>query len=389
MKVLVINAGSTSIKFDIFDTEANMSSFFGEVKNILVGATMHLQYGVKKIEKALPIKTHQEAVPYINAYINSLGLTFDAIGFRAVHGGSFTKHLLLDDNVLNQLKSLNPLAPLHNPITVDVIQSYRANTNKPICLVFDTVFYNSLQPLSYTYPIPKAWRDLGVRKYGFHGISHEYLNNKVNEFGHFNRVITCHLGAGSSITATLNNKPIDTSMGFTPMSGLMMATRSGDIDPLIINYLMSRTNMTIEQISNSLTYDSGLQGLTGISDNKLVEIEALKGNKDCILALNMYVKKILEHISSYYLFLGGVDALVFSGGIGENSAILRKMIVSGLGPLGFKLNEAANNSPDKEKQINDLGTPIYVIATNESKVIAKYTEQVIKEVMHENNKANI
>lgn len=388
MRVLVVNVGSTSIKFDIFDTVKNDSFFSGEIKNLLTEPLLKLNYGLKNVEKTLPIKTHQEAIPYINAYISSLSLDFDAIGFRVVHGGDFNTHQLLDDAVLTKLISFNGLAPLHNPITVDVINTYRASTNKPICLIFDTVYYRTLPAMSYTYPIPKEWRDMGVRKYGFHGINHEYLYERVNEIDNAKRVITCHLGAGSSVTATLNGKPIDTSMGFTPMSGVMMNTRSGDIDPNIINFLMQNTNLTVEQISETLAKESGWKALTGYIDMKELEIAALGGNKDCALALNIYVKKVLEFISSYYVFLGGADALVFSGGVGENSKILRKLIIGGLSSLGMQIDETLNNSDETEKKINSMGTPIYVIKSNESKMIAKYTERTIKGITNENIQTN-
>lgn len=385
MKVLVVNVGSTSIKFDIYDTEIKTSPFYGEVKNILTSPILFLEYGLKKIEKQLAIKSHLEAIPYINAYISSLGLQYDAIGFRVVHGGDFANHLLLDDNVLHQLKEYNALAPIHNPIIIEVINGYRRATNKPICLVFDTVYYHGLSDMHKILPVPKEWFNLGVKKYGFHGLNHQYLYEKVTEFGPFKKVVTCHLGAGSSITASFDGKVVDTSMSLSPMSGLMMATRSGDIDPMIFEYIANKTSLTIPQISNALTMEAGWYGLSGILDMKELEVSALAGNADSILAVNVYVKKVLEFISSYYIFLGGIDALVFSGGIGENSSIIRTMILKGLAPLGFKIDEAANSSAEVYKKINNGGTPVYVIKSNEASIIAKYTEQIVKGLNNESN----
>lgn len=384
MKVLVVNVGSTSIKFDIYDTSKQVSPFYGEVKNILTNPVLFLEYGLKKIEKQLTIKNHLEAIPYINAYISSLGIQYDAIGFRVVHGGDFTNHVLCDDSVLQTLKEYSSLAPLHNPIIIEVINGYRSLTNKPICLVFDTVYYHGLSDMNKILPVPKQWRDLGVKKYGFHGLNHQYLYDKVNEFAPFKKVITCHLGAGSSITAVFDGKVIDTSMSLSPMSGLMMATRSGDIDPMVYDYISSKTSLTVAQISHALTHDSGWYGLSGIKDMKELELSALNNDHDSILAMNIYVKKVLEYISSYYIFLGGIDALVFSGGVGENSKIIRSMIIKGLAPLGFKLDDTTNSNDDVNKKINNGGTPVYVIKSNEAAIIAKYTEQIVKGLTNEN-----
>ena len=380
MRVLVLNIGSSSLKFDIVDSTKAISLFSGSITKYGNDAKLVLKSidSLQVVEQTVRCQNATEGVGLIVKYIHDAKIEYDAIGFRVVHGGNFDYHLLLTNDILEQLKTYNDLAPLHNPQTIEAIKKCSMITDKPIALIFDTVFFKSLQPIAYTYPVPLRWQEYGVRKYGFHGINHEYLINSLEKQGYFEKVITCHLGAGSSVTATKDGVAVDTSMGFTPTSGIMMATRSGDLDPAIDNYMMKKLNMSIEEVNYQLSNESGIKGLVGETDIEKVIQLAEDGHKNALLAINMFVKRIIEYISSYYVFMGGCDALVFSGGVGENSPIIRKQVVTGLAVLGFELDEDAN--VNSQLKINKEGTTpeIFVMNENEAVMIAKYTSNLIK-----------
>jgi acetate kinase len=380
MRVLVLNAGSSSLKFDVFDTEAERSQLSGDIQHITTDARMTLIHGGEKRVEPLDISTHAEAIPLINRLIeDEYGLDYEAIGFRVVHGGDFASHALANDEVIEKVQRFSPLAPLHNPIAMEVVALVRAQTDKPVGLIFDTVFYHPLPEKSFTYSVPQEWRDMGVRKYGFHGLSHDYLYRKVNELTDAPRVITCHLGAGSSITATSREGARDTSMGFSPLAGVMMGTRTGDIDPAIVEFLANNTDLELHEIIRMLNSQSGFLAMTGTANVADICQRAEAGDENCRLALDLFVKRIVDYIAAYYVQMGGVDALVFAGGIGENSAVIRRMVVEALAPLGFTLDGQANDRNEHNTSISGASGPeVYVIKTNESTIIAHNTEDLIK-----------
>jgi len=362
----------------VFDTAAGHSKLTGDIQHITTDAQMRLTFDGKTEESSLPITSHQEAIPVINDLVDKHNLDYEAIGFRVVHGGTFASHALVCDKVLEQVKRFSPLAPLHNPTTMQVVELYRAQTDKPIALVFDTVFYHTLPAKSYTYSVPAQWREMGIRKYGFHGLSHDYLYQRVNELMDASRVITCHLGAGSSITATSPEGARDTSMGFSPLAGIMMGTRTGDIDPAVVEFVANNTDLELSEIIRTLNGKSGFLGLTGTANVAEVCDRAEAGDEQAELALELFVKRIVDYVSAYYVQLGGVDALVFSGGIGENSALVRKRVVEALAPLGFTLDAEANERNEYDTPIGGASGPaVYAIKTNESIIVARGTEALV------------
>jgi len=378
MRVLVLNVGSSSLKFDVFNTETDQSELTGDIQHITTTADMKLTYDGKTRQEQLPISSHQEAIPVINRLVDEHGLDYDAVGFRVVHGGDFAAHALVDDEVFEKVKEFSPLAPLHNPVTMQVVELYRGYTDKPIGLVFDTVFYHTLPPESYTYSVPKEWRDMGIRKYGFHGLSHDYLYQRVNQLANAPRVISCHLGAGSSITATSPEGAQDTSMGFSPLAGIMMGTRTGDIDPAVVEYIANNTDLELPEIIRTLNSKSGFLAMTGTANVADICQRAEEGDAEAQLALDLFVKRIVDYVSSYYVRLGGVDALVFAGGIGENSPIVRKKVIEALVPLGFTLDEQANEQNVYDTSISGEGGPkVYIIKTNESIIVAHGTSDLV------------
>ena len=380
MRVLVLNAGSSTLRFDIIDSDKANTLYSGNITNFGNDAKLKLiskdTNGI--IEQNIRCQNGVEGVGLIIKYIHEASIGYDAIGFRVVHGGSFSSHTLLSPAVLEQLSTYNALAPIDNPVTLEAIKKCSTLTNRPIALIFDTVFFKTLAPLAYTYPVPLKWQEYGVRKYGFHGLNHEYLVRSLGRYGYYEKVITCHLGAASSVSAIMDGSAVDTSMGFTPMSGIMMATRSGDIDPAIDNYIMERLNMSLEEINYQLNYESGIKGLAGVSDIAEVIKLAEAGHKNAMLAIDMFVKKTIEFISSYYVFMGGCDALVFSGGVGENSPIIRQQIIKGLEVLGFKIDDTANASNGSKINVEGTKPAIYVIPANEAMIIAGYTSSLVK-----------
>jgi len=378
MRVLVLNVGSSSLKFDVFDTETSTSTLTGDIQHITTDAQMKLTHDGQTEERMLPIHSHQEAIPVINDLVEHYGLDYEAVGFRVVHGGDFAHHALVDDEVMERVMQFSPLAPLHNPTTMKVVELYRQQTDKPIGLIFDTVFYHTLPEESYTYSVPEEWRALGIRKYGFHGLSHDYLYQRVNELTDAPRVISCHLGAGSSITATSPEGAQDTSMGFSPLAGVMMGTRTGDIDPAVVEFIANNTDLGLSEIIRALNSKSGFLAMTGTANVQTICERALAGDHEAQLALDLFVKRIVDYIAAYYVRLGGVDALVFAGGIGENAPLVRAKVIESLAPLGFTLDEQANADNIHESSIHGHGGPeVYVLKTNESIIVAQGTRDLI------------
>ena len=283
-------------------------------------------------------------------------------------------------DVLNKLDELIDLGPLHMKANVGGVRAFmEVLPNTPMVAVFDTAFHQTMPKENYIYPVPREWYEkYGVRKYGFHGTSHKYITTKMKEkLGRDDvNLIICHIGSGASISAVKEGKCIDTSMGFTPNAGIMMGTRSGDIDASIIPYIMEVTGMSVKEVDNALNKNSGLLALSGVSsDSRDVEEGANNGDKRCILAENVYVRRVVEYIAKYYVLMGGADAICFTAGIGENSCTTRKKILEKLEVLGIKVDEEANGIRGEEKLIStkDSSVPCYVIPTNEELMIARDT----------------
>ena len=377
MNTLVINAGSTTLKFKLFDHEYNT----------LLGGLLENDQGefVFKLDKdGERHKWEIGAEGFIKApelVLKEIGNhAIDRIGFRIVHGGEkYTKPVQINDTVLEDLEKLNDLAPLHNPPALKRISEFKALLpDTEIFGVFDTAFHTTMPDKAYIYAIPyEFYEKYGVRRFGFHGTSHKYVSEIFHELEpNARKVISCHLGGGASITAIRNGKSIDTSMGFTPLEGLIMATRPGDIDDGAIHYLMDKMHMSVKDMQKIENTYSGLLGISGeTSDMRtLLELEE-KGHKRATLAINMYIYRIQKYIGSYAAALGGIDGLIFTAGIGQGSDVIRARIVESLEYLGLKVNSDINNDKinvsENLKISTDDSHAIWVIPTNEELQIAE------------------
>ncbi len=395
MLIFILNAGSSSLKYQLMNHATHEVFASGLCERIGIdGKIIHEAKGVKTILD-INLPSHKEAIEKVlellvngtTKVIDSIKDDIDAIGHRVVHGGEyFTKSVIIDADVLKKLTKLVPLAPLHNPahilgikICMDLIK------NKPNIAVFDTAFHQTMKPSSYMYAVPYSdYKEYGVRKYGFHGTSHYFVSNEANKLldKKNSKVIVCHLGNGSSICAVQDGKSVDTSMGLTPLEGLMMGTRSGDLDPAVISYLMEQKQMSAEQLVDYLNKKSGLLGVSGISSDLREIIEASnKGDERAILAIDMKCNRIKKYICSYAGMMGGVDAICFTAGIGENADLIREKVCTGLEFMGIELDKKKNLKKDKKKrEINTdkSKTKIFVIPTNEEFVIANDTYNLVK-----------
>jgi acetate kinase len=354
MDILVFNAGSSSLKFGVFDTNSKDSRVFkGEFNRFEKGhCTLHYRCGGEqgtsksRQEKINSIAIAIQSIPRILKEFGYDG--FEAIGHRVAHGGPNCNHAaVINDDLLIYIKKTTPLAPLHNPIFLEAIElSQSLWPNVPQIAVFDTAFHHTIPDYAYTYAIPLAWRELGLRRYGFHGSSHQYialrtaqeLDKPVNQL----KIISCHLGSGASICAIDQGRSIDTSMGMTPLEGLVMGTRSGDVDPGMFAFLARELGLDAIEIERKLYSDSGLKGLTGSADLRDVERLSSEGDTAAQLALNVYAYRVRKYIGAYTAAMGGVDVLVFTGGVGENSAAMRHRICTQFEYLGMALDIEKN-----------------------------------------------
>lgn len=394
MLVFILNAGSSSLKYQLMNPENSEVLASGLCERIGIDGRLVHEANNKKIKEEISMPTHKEAIEIVlkcltngeNKVIDNID-EISSIGHRVVHGGEyFSKSVIIDDDVLSKLEKLIPLAPLHNPAHIIGIKICRElMPTKPNIAVFDTAFHQTMPASSYMYAVPYAdYKDHGVRKYGFHGTSHYYVSNEASKLlnKENTKVIVCHLGNGSSICAIQDGKSIDTSMGLTPLEGLMMGTRSGDLDPAVISYLMQKKEMSAEQLVNYLNKESGLLGVSGISSDLREIIEASsKGDERAMLSIDMKCNRIKKYICSYAGMLGGVDAICFTAGIGENADIIREKVCSGLEFMGIKLDKEKNiNKIVGNREINhdDSRTKIFIIPTNEELVIAKDTYELTK-----------
>ena len=391
MKIMSINAGSSSLKFSLFDmtnSEVLISGLFERIG--IEGSCYKLKYGEYKITEEAEMQNHSDAVKILMEKLIELGVVqsleeIDGIGHRVVHGGSIYKEsVLVTDKVLNDIILLSDLAPLHNPAHATCIRAFKeVLPNTPMAVVFDTAFHQTIEKDRYLYPVPYNWyEDYQVRKYGAHGTSHRFVSIELKEkLGRDDlNIICCHLGNGGSITAIKEGVCVDTSMGFTPHAGIMMGTRSGDIDVSMIPYVMEKEGKSAGEIMNDLNKKSGFLGVSGVSsDSRDIEDGVREGNERCILAQKMYVNSIVKYIAQYYVLLGKVDAIAFTAGIGENSITTRSEVIERLACLGIEIDPEKNNIRGEFRKIssNKSKVEVYIVPTNEELMIAQDTYNLI------------
>ena len=399
MNVLVVNAGSSSLKYQLFDTSAGTVVAKGLCERIGIdGAITHKQLASgKEYSAQLPMPNHTAAMTYVvealtnadHGCVKSMD-EIEAVGHRIVHGGAyFSESMLLDKDVLAKLELCRDLAPLHTGAHIQGIEGCLAvMPNTPQVLVFDTAFHQTMPKEAYTYAIPtELIEKYAIRRYGFHGTSHRYVSGEMTKIlgkVEGTKIITCHLGNGSSISAVKDGKVVDTSMGFTPLAGVEMGTRCGDIDPAIVPFLMEKLDMNTTQINDFLNKKCGFLGVSGVSsDCRDLEAAIADGNENAKLAMDLLGYQIKKYIGSYAAAMGGVDAIVFTAGIGENTASIRKRALEGLEFLGVKFDEEVNKNTFGRNGVTELSTKdsavkVYMIPTNEELVIASDTEAIVK-----------
>ena len=395
MNVLVVNCGSSSLKYQLIDMEHEVVLAKGQFEKIGSDDAIftHRRPDVDKLERIEPVADHKVALQVLldilvdpeHGVISSMD-EIDAVGHRVVHGAEkFADSVLITPAVMEALEECAKIAPLHNPPNIQGIEAcQKIMPNVPQVGVFDTAFHQTMPAEAFLYGLPyEAYTDLGVRRYGFHGTSHKYVAQRVAELmgKHMSdlRIVSCHLGNGSSVTAIKGGRSIDTSMGFTPLSGLIMGTRCGDIDPAIVPYLMEKWDMTYHEIDAIMNKKSGVFGISGVSnDFRVIEEAASNGNKRAQLALNMFHYKVRRVIGAFAAVMGGVDAIVFTAGIGENGIGNRDAICNGLEYLGTRIDSERNNIRGKEQEISAEGSKvkIFVIPTNEEIMIARDTQRI-------------
>ncbi len=386
-KILVLNSGSSSLKYQLFNVDGDKYEVVAKGLAERIGidnSFVSIKYadGSKK-EKKVDMPTHNEAIREVlslllDGALNSMD-ELSAVGHRVVHGGEyFKKSALVDDKVIAQIDELSALAPLHNPAAVlglKAVKNILPNIKQVVA--FDTAFHQSMGKDAYLYALPiEQYEKHQIRRYGAHGTSHQYVAREAAKIiGKEGKIITCHLGNGASISAVEHGKCVDTSMGFTPLAGVVMGTRSGDIDPYIPLHIMKNQNKTPDEMNFMLNKQSGMFGLCGFSDMRDVEEHYMKGDQKAIDALGVYVHTLLRFIGGYIAVLGGVDAIVFTAGVGENSPIIRKKVIERLSFLGMSLDEEANNRRGSIEEITKPGSKVraFVIPTNEELVIAQDT----------------
>lgn len=391
MKILSVNAGSSSLKFTLIELPSREVLASGLFEKIGMSDSMYtIKFNGEKITKEVNLVDHSVAVAKLidelveNRIVESLD-EIEGVGHRILHGGSeFTESLILDEDVLMRISKYNELGPLHNPANIMGVKAFmKVLPNVKNVGVFDTTFHQTMEEKEFLYPVPYDWyTKYGVRKYGFHGTSHRFINKTISEYlGRDNlKVISCHIGNGGSLCAINAGKVVDTTMGFTPLAGIMMGTRSGDIDPSIIPFVMKKTGKSAEEIINDLNKKSGLLGVSGLSsDSRDVESAANEGNERAILAQAMYAQKIANYIAMYNNLLNGANVITLTAGVGENSKTMRKMIIDRISSLGVKIDDEKNDFRGEFRLIStdDSKIPVYVVPTNEELMIALDTMELI------------
>ena len=397
MKLLCVNAGSSSLKYQLFEMPEEKVLISGYIEKIgLEDSFWNTKVNGEKIRGAKYLKNHTEAVQVLldelieHKAVKSLD-EIKGVGHRVLHGGEkYSDSVLIDDQVIADIDDLTKLGPLHHPGNLAGIRALKdVLPDVPMVAVFDTAFHQTMPKENYLYPVPYEWYlNYGVRKYGFHGTSHKYITVTMQEkLGKKDvNLIICHIGSGASISAIKNGKCFDTTMGITPLDGLMMGTRSGAIDPSILEYVCKESDMTITDVTNALNKKSGLLGISGFSDSRDVENAAKNGDERAVLAQHMYNDRVAKYIADYYLELEGkVDAIVFTAGVGENGIGPRAEFLKRLKPLGIKMDEKANEKiasyKDQQEGIitaKSSSIPVYVVPTNEELMIIKDTYEFCK-----------
>lgn len=390
MKILCVNAGSSSLKFQLFEMPEEKVLISGYIEKIgLEDSFWTTKVNGEKIKGEKYLKTHTDAVDVMldelikHKVVESLD-EIKGVGHRVLHGGEkYSDSVLIDEEAIKSIEELTKLGPLHHPGNLAGIKAMqKALPNVPMVAVYDTAFHATMPKENYMYPVPMDWyTKYGVRKYGFHGTSHKYITETMQEMLGKKDVnlIIGHIGSGASISAVKNGKCYDTTMGLTPLDGLMMGTRSGAIDPSILEYVCKESGMNITEVTNTLNKQSGYLGISGYSDSRDVETAAKEGNEDAILAIKMYNNRVAKYIADYYIELEGkVDAIVFTAGVGENGIDFRRDVISKLSPLGIKIDDDKNSKIASFKDVHegvissdDSTIKVYVVPTNEEVMIAR------------------
>ena len=395
MKILVVNCGSSSLKYQLIDSATEEVSASGQCERIGLDGIFSIKVNGKKIEKEVDIPNHSVGMKTVldalvdpeHAVLKSLD-EIEAIGHRVVHGGEkFSSSVLIDEGVIREIDECSALAPLHNPANILGIRAcQKIMPGVPNVAVFDTAFHQTMPAKAYLYGIPKEYYEkYGIRRYGFHGTSHAFVSERLAELAGLDinnsKMIICHIGSGASISAVVNGKSVDTSMGMTPLEGLVMGTRSGDIDPAIVEFICNKEGKSVSEVLTMLNKKSGVLGISGLSNDyrDLLEGEE-NGNQDAHNALDVLVYRIIKYIGAYHVAIGGADAIALTAGAGENNFVVRGRIVEGLSALGIKLNEAANTVRGEELLLStsDSTIPVWVVPTNEELRIARETAAVVE-----------
>ena len=395
MLVFILNAGSSSLKYQLMNPITKEVMAVGLCERIGIDGVLKHEFGDdQKLKLDVAMPTHKEAIELVlktlcegeGKVIDSIN-DIDAVGHRAVHGGEkFASSVMVSPEVIDAMKELIPLAPLHNPANIMGMEiCQQLIPGKPNVAVFDTAFHQTMPDYAYMYALPyDQYTKHGIRKYGFHGTSHYFVSNEAQgmlDKKHNTRVIVCHLGNGSSVSAVLNGKCIDTSMGLTPVQGLMMGTRAGDVGAGALSYMMNKEDLTIDQALDVMNKKSGILGISGQSSDLREVLEGMQAGDDrCRLAVEMVAYNIKKYVGGYVAALDGIDALCFTGGIGENSALIREIVCAGLDGMGLNIDPTKNNKRSGDARdiaTNSSGARIFVIPTNEEYVIANDTYKIV------------
>ena len=395
MNVFVVNCGSSSLKYQLINSDTEEVIAKGLCERIGIdGRLTHKPTGKEEVVKEVAMPDHKSAVSYVleeltdakAGVIKDLS-EIDAVGHRIVHGGEkFAQSVVITDDVMKAIEECNDLAPLHNPANLIGISACKALMPEvPMVAVFDTAFHQTMPKKAYLYGLPyEYYEEYKIRKYGFHGTSHSFVSKRLLQIiGKENgdsKVIICHLGNGSSITAVQNGKSVDTSMGFTPLDGLIMGTRSGSVDPAVVQYIADKKGYSVDEVLNVLNKQSGVEGISGVSsDFRDLDAASMEGNERATVALDMFAYRAAQYIGSYVAAMNGVDAIAFTAGIGENNFKVRKAICDYLGYLGVTIDEKANAVRGEEIRLSteDSKVAVYVIPTNEELAIARETVALV------------
>ena len=394
MQILVVNCGSSSLKFQLIDSKTDAVSASGLCERIGLDGALVYKKGEEKIEREVDLPNHEVAIKTVLDILldEKIGVLksleeINAVGHRLVHGGEkFSSSVVITDEVIHAIESCNDLAPLHNPANLLGVRACQeVMPSVPNVAVFDTAFHQTMPKKAYLYGLPKEYYEkYGVRRYGFHGTSHSYVSDRLAELAGLDKsdskVIVCHIGSGASISAIRDGKSVDTSMGMTPLEGLLMGTRSGDIDPAIIEYICKKEGISVEEMTEILNKKSGALGLSGVSNDYRDLIEAMEnGDENAKNAIEVMVYRVLKYIGAYYVALGGADAIALTAGAGENNLLIRKMILDCLGAIGVDKNAQWDSTMGEEMCLTtpESKVQVWVVPTNEELAIARETARLV------------